>query len=208
MAAERVVGLTGGIATGKSVVAGFFNELGVPSVDADQIAREIVMPGSQTLGEIVEVFGDAFLLKDGSLDRKKLGDFVFSSPKHRNLLNSITHPRIAKRSQEKIAMLRKSNPAYVIYNAALLIENNLQNQFDALVIVSASRLRQIERIKSRDNLSENEIILRLDAQMPNEKKLSFADFIIDNDGDLQSTKEQTLKVHDNLVSRFAKDSAL
>lgn len=197
-----MVGLTGGIASGKSTVARFFAELGIPVVDADRIAREVVEPGSEGLRDIVAEFGEDVLAPDGTLDRKKLAAIVFGDAEARAKLNAITHPRIGALSAQRVTELSESGAPYVVYEAALLVENGIHRGLPALVVVSAKRETQLARMMERDGFTEEEARARLDAQLPLEKKLEVADFVVDNDGDLEATRARVREVHEQLVERF------
>jgi dephospho-CoA kinase len=199
-----VVGLTGGIASGKSTVARSFEALGVPVIDADQLAREAVAKGSEGLGRIVEVFGPEVLLPDGTLDRKALGQRVFNDPEARATLNAITHPRIAALSAEKIRTLSQAAAApYVLYEAALIVENALHRNMHALVVVSTDVGTQLERLMKRDGLNLDEAEARVRAQYPLEKKLEVADYVIENRAEAGQLAPRVRDVHEALVARFA-----
>jgi len=178
----RLFGLTGGIASGKSTVAAVFRDEGVPVIDADEVAREVVMPGEPALASIVETFGRDVLLPDGTLDRKKVGAIVFDDAAARARLNAIVHPAIAARSAAHFARL-EAQPL-VCYDAALLVERGLADAFRPLVVVAASRDLQRARLVARDQISEAEADARLDAQAPVETKIAAADLVIHNDADL------------------------
>ncbi len=195
------VGLTGGIASGKSTVARTFAALGVPIVDADQVAREVVAKGSEGLREIVAAFGEGMLLADGTLDRKALGARVFSDDEARRQLNAITHPRIAARSMERMTEVAGEAP-YVLYEAALLVENGLHHMLAALVVVAASEETQLARMAARDGLDEAAARARIAAQLPLADKVRVADYVIDNDGDRVTTERRVHEVHDALTARF------
>ena len=197
-----MVGLTGGIASGKSTVARFFAELGIPVVDADQIAREVVKPGTEGLAAIVAEFGEGVLAADGTLDRKKLGAIVFDDAGARAKLNAITHPRIGAVSAQRVTELSGGGAPYVLYEAALLVENGIHRGLPALVVVSAKRETQLARMIERDGFTEKEAEARLDAQLPLAKKLEVADFVVDNDGDLETTRARVREVHEALLERF------
>jgi dephospho-CoA kinase len=201
---KPTVGLTGGIASGKSTVARMFEELGVPVVDADAIAREVVEPGQPAHAEILEAFGNELLAPDGTIDRPKLGAIVFRDPQARGRLNAITHPRIAQLSGERMGALQKGSHPYVIYEAALLVENGVYKAFDALVVVAASRAAQLHRLRARDGWTEAEAQARMDAQLPLESKLEVADHAIHNDGDLDETRRRVQEVHEALLQRFGR----
>lgn len=196
------VGLTGGIACGKSTVAAFFSELGVPVVDADRIAREVVAVGTEGLSEVVRAFGREVLAADGSLDRKKLGERVFSDPAARAKLEAITHPRIAARSAERMAELAASGAPYVLYEAALLVENGIHRALPALVVVTAPEDVQLSRLMQRDGLDEVAARARIAAQLPLSEKVSVADYVIDNGGSLDATLRRTREVHEALLACF------
>lgn len=185
-----IVGLTGGIASGKSTVSEMIRDHEIRVLDADVIAREIVEPGEPALDEIRAAFGDAVLAEDGSLDRESLGDEIFDDPEARERLEAITHPRIARRMQEKAAAAREAGANLVVYDAALIVENGLHQAFDSLIVVSASESTQLSRVQQRDGLSEKAARSRIDAQMPLDEKLRVADFIVDNDGSLEQTRRQ------------------
>jgi dephospho-CoA kinase len=198
----RVVGLTGGIAAGKSSVARCFEALGVPIVDADKLARDAVAKGSAGLAEIVAAFGEDVLLADGTLDRKALGARVFADAGLRARLNAITHPRIAQLGAEQIAEHAARGAQYVLYEAALIVENGLHRSFQALVVVSVDPVVQLARLIKRDGLSESAAQARIAAQMPLEKKLEVADFVIDNSGAPEALRERVADVHASLLARF------
>lgn len=196
-----VVGLTGGIASGKSTVARLFAEREVPVIDADQLAREVVAPGSEGLGAIVEAFGDGVLLADGSLDRKAVASRVFHDPALRKTLELITHPRIARLSAERLSAVAASVP-YAMYEAPLLVESGAHRGLAALVVVALDPGVQVERVMGRDGLSRVEAENRLRAQYPLEKKLEVADFVIDNGGELAALDARVDEVHRALVARL------
>jgi len=198
------VGLTGGIASGKSTVGRLFRELGATVVDADEVAREVVERGSEGLAEIVTAFGNDVLAADGTMDRKKVGAIVFDDPVARKKLESITHPRIFARSMQLMAAAAARNEALAIYEAALLVENGSFKMMQALVVVAASEATQIARISSRDGIDEAGARARMAAQMPLEKKIAVADFVIWNDGDRAALEARTREVHAALLARFGR----
>lgn len=199
-----IVGLTGGIASGKSTVAEMFRGFGVTVVDADELAREIVQPGEPALEEIAERFGDE-VIDEGRLDREVLGDVIFEDEDARRDLEAITHPRIARRMRHRADRARQSGESWMIYDAALIVENNLHRGLDALVVVAAATETQIERLMARDDLGRDEAASRIDAQMPLEQKLAVADYVVDNDGSLEATRRQVERLHtvlDEGIRRF------
>jgi dephospho-CoA kinase len=197
-----VLGLTGGIAAGKSTVARGFEALGVPVVDADKLAREAVAPGSPGLNEIVEVFGADVLLSDGSLDRKALGARVFADAGLRSKLNAITHPKIAQLGAQRIAEHAARGAHYVVYEAALIVENNLHRAMRGLIVVSVDPVVQLGRLMRRDALTESEAQARIEAQMPLEKKLEVADFVIDNSGEPEVLQARVHEVHGLILAQL------
>lgn len=200
--AAPTVGLTGGIACGKSTVAGFFAELGIPIVDADRIARDVVAPGSEGLADVVTTFGSGVLLPDGSLDRKKLGELVFSDTAARATLNAITHPRIAAESAARLGELSETDVPYVLYEAALLVENGIHRALPVLVVVTASPDTQLRRLMDREGIDETAAKSRIRAQLPLAEKVAVADHVIDNDGALDATRARTREVHQQLLTSF------
>ena len=198
------VGLTGGIASGKSTVGRLFRELGASVVDADEVAREVVERGSEGLAEIVAAFGNDVLASDGTMDRKKVGAIVFDDPAARKKLEGITHPRIFARSMQLMAAAASRAESLAIYEAALLVENGSYKMMQALVVVAASEATQIARISSRDAIDEAGARARMAAQMPLEKKIAVADFVIWNDGDRVALEARTREVHAALLARFGR----
>jgi dephospho-CoA kinase len=196
------VGLTGGIAAGKSAVAALFRQLGVSVVDADAVAREVVERGSEGLAEVVDAFGPGVLAEDGSLDRKKLGAIVFEAPELRRKLEAITHPRIGARSMQLMAAVAARGERLAIYEAALLVENGSYRMMQALVVVAASEESQIARVMARDGLDEAAARARIAAQLPVEKKIAVADFVIWNDGTREELEVKVREVHSALLARF------
>lgn len=188
--AFAVIGLTGGIASGKTTVAEMFADHGVRVIDADDLAREIVQPGEPALDAIREAFGDRVLTDDGHLDREALGEVVFDDEEARERLEAITHPRIAQRMQQKAAEAREAGERWVVYDAALIVENGLEEAFEALIVVAADRDAQIRRLVERDGLDRSEAEQRIDAQLPLSEKVAVADWVVDNNGTLDETRRQ------------------
>jgi dephospho-CoA kinase len=188
----RVFGLTGGIGSGKSTVAALFEEAGVPVVDADRIAREVVEPGSAAHGEIVARFGKEVLLPDGGIDRRKLGAIVFSDPARRAELEAITIPRIREGIEEALAKLDSGGHPAAVVEAALLIENGRTERFDAVICVHCDRQTQLRRIASRGDLTPAEAGKRIEAQMPSDEKARLSDHVIDNSGSPEETRRSFL----------------
>ena len=197
-----VVGLTGGIASGKSCVARQFASLGAAVLDADQLAREIVEPGQPALEQLVGAFGQGILSEDGTLNRALLGSKVFDDKAARAVLNGITHPRIAALSTERMSRLQDSGAPYVLYEAALLVENGSYRSMDALIVVSTTIELQRERVQVRDRLTPEAAMQRINAQSPLERKLEVADYIIENNGSLPDLLDKVQQVHARVLQRF------
>ena len=191
-------GLTGGIACGKSTVAGRFRDAGITVIDADQIARQAVAPGASGLSEIIKHFGKEVLRPDGTLDRAKLGAVVFGNEDKRKTLNRILHPRIAGRTMEAAQELANRGEPMACYEAALLVENGAADSFRPLVVVVAPEATQIERIIKRDRLNETDARARIAAQMPMADKIAVADYVIDTGG----TMDETLQQADDVVAKI------
>jgi dephospho-CoA kinase len=180
----RIIGLTGGIASGKSTVGRMLRARGVAVVDADELAREAVAPGTPALTRIVARFGPQVLNADGGLDRKALGAIVFSDDTARRDLNAITHPEIARLAAERFSALADAGREVAVYEVPLLFENHLDGMMDATVLVACSDARQLSRVMARDGLDEAQARARIAAQMPLSEKRARATVVIDNDGDL------------------------
>jgi len=187
-----IIGLTGGIACGKSTVAAMLAERGAFVVDADRTAREVVMPGEPALAEIASVFGQAVIREDGTLDRRKLGEIVFADPDKRKRLEAITHPAIRERMWSRIRQAKAEDPArIVVADIPLLYETGQQGLYDGVLVVYVPRETQIRRLLARNpELTEAQARDRVNAQMDIERKKELADWVIDNSGGLESTGRQ------------------
>ena len=195
------VGLTGSIAVGKTLVCGVFRELGCHILDADQTARDAVAVGSDGLGEIVRQFGEDVLLGDGSLDRKKMAGIVFSNEEKRLLLNSIIHPRVFEAQDLWIKNIEAMDPnGIAIIDAALTIESGGYKRFAKLIVVWCEPEIQLKRLMLRDSLSEADARKRIAAQMPQEEKKRFAQYLIDTSRGFDETREQVVGVFQELSS--------
>ena len=176
-----LIGLTGGIASGKSLVAEELKRLGAHLVDADEIAREVVKTGLPAYNEIVKEFGEGILNPDKTINRKALGKVVFSNPEIRKRLEQITHPRIRKKIEAEISAIKAKNPkAVIVVDAALLIEGGLYKKMDKVIVVYADEKTQIKRLTERDGFTIKDAKNRLSAQMPLTEKRRYADFVIEN----------------------------
>jgi dephospho-CoA kinase len=202
----HLFGLTGGIASGKSTVAARLRARGVPVIDADELAREIVEPGTEGLRAIVEAFGDGVLDPSGALDRKALARIAFSEAARRRL-NAITHPRIGQRSAELADALGRAGEPLCCYEAALLVENGIADMFRPLVVVSCPESVQIERVRARDDASRADAIARIAAQKPLAEKVAVADFVIDTNGPIERSRERTDEVLRAIAERVGVDPA-
>ncbi|MEW6774975.1 MAG: dephospho-CoA kinase [Bdellovibrionota bacterium] len=200
-----IVGLTGGIACGKSTVAGMFESLGARVLDADQVARDIVRPGLPAHEEIKTTFGPGVIAPDGAIDRTALGKIIFADPAARARLNAITHPRIAQESARKLNELRESGTQVALYEAALLVETGSYRLYGGLIVVTARPEIQVERLMKRDGITREAALEKITSQMPMEKKTAVADWIIDNSGTPNATRPQVEKVWLELKKRAEKN---
>jgi dephospho-CoA kinase len=183
-----ILGLTGGIASGKSSVADFFVECGALLVSADSLAREVVNPGSPTLASLVDVFGEEILTPGGSLNREVLAQQVFADPVARQRLESITHPAIAHLAECRLAVLQAAPHDLIVYEAPLLFEAGAERRVDLVLVVVVDQANQLSRLLQRDKLSESAARQRIAAQWPQADKIQKADFVIDNSGSLSQTR--------------------
>ena len=196
-----LVGLTGGIATGKSTVAEVFRRLGSVIIDADVLAREVVVPGEPAYDEIVATFGRGILRPDGLLDRQKLGAIVFAAPDAKKRLEAITHPRIRERFAEALAELEARDFAgIVIFDAPVMIESGNYTAMDRLVVVVTDAATQARRLTARDAVGAAEAEQRIGSQMPVAEKAKLADYVIDNSGDRETTIAEARRVHAALLA--------
>jgi dephospho-CoA kinase len=198
-----VVGLTGGIAAGKSTVAQRFAERGVPVVDADAIAREVVEPGEPALEAIRRGFGDSVLLPGGRLDRAAMGSLVFSDAAARARLESIVHPAMMARVAARLVALQRAGTAWALYEAALIVERGLAPGMAALIVVVSEPETQVSRLMARNGLDEAQARQRLAAQTSNAERLAAADYVIENDGSLDELLRQADAVFDALAAVHA-----
>lgn len=203
MADKPTIGLTGGIAAGKSCVARVLRELGVSVIDADALAREVVARGSEGLAAVVAAFGSEVLDEQGNLDRERMGKRVFADPEARKTLQAITHPRIGQLSAQRIAEARAGSTPYVVYEAPLLVETGAHKGLDALIVVAAEEGAQVSRAEVRDGLAAEQARQRIAAQLPLARKLEVADYVIQNDGSLDELARATHDVHARILQRFA-----
>ena len=187
----RKVGLTGGIASGKSTVSRMFTELGVPVIDADVIAREVVAPGSRVLGAVVDAFGEEILSDEKSLNRARLGEIVFSDSSKKKILEGILHPEIIAEQDRRLRDIAREGQAQLaIVDAAVMIESGSWKRFDSIVVVDCDESQQISRLRRRNGMNGEEAMKRVKAQMPLSEKVKYADHVIDNRGSIEDTRKQ------------------
>ena len=193
------VGLTGGIATGKSTVSRLFVECGAHLIDADVLAREAVAPGKPALRKIAENFGCEMLRPDGTLDRDRLGKVVFGDPKQLEQLNALVHPYVAVAQEQRSREITEKDPhAVIIYDAALLIEAGAHTRMDKIIVVTADAQSQIARLMARNHLSADEGKWRIEAQMPLAEKIKVADYVIDGTLPLTRLRKEVQRIYDEL----------
>jgi len=192
------VALTGGIATGKSHVRAEFERLGVPTIDADTLAREAVAPGSPGLAAIVARFGPGILTDEGALDRRKLGAIAFSDPAARHDLEHIIHPIVRARTDRWFETLDARQPL-AIADIPLLYETGRESDYDAVVVTACSEETQRHRVMRRDSITEQEARQRMAAQLPTSEKVSRANYVINTDGSFEETNLRVRRVYDTLV---------
>lgn len=196
-----VYGLTGGIGAGKSTVANMFQESGIPVVLADDVGREVASKGSDGLAEIVRSFGPDVLDGNGELDRRKLGTLIFNDPDRRRELEGILHPRVRDQSRELFSQLEQAGNQIVVYESALLYETQRHTEMRGVILVTASEEQRIARVRSRDGSEEEAVRQRIKAQMDDEEKRGLADYIIENNEDLQALRREVDSLIEQLLGR-------
>lgn len=194
-----IVALSGGIASGKSTIANLFAHLGVPIIDADVIARQVVEIGTDAYKVIVKHFSQEILLPNNEIDRSQLRDIIFNNDHERLWLNNLLHPIIQEQTQIQIA---RQTAAYVIWVVPLLVENNLHNLADRVLMVDTPEQLQLERLIQRDNIDESLAKKMISSQISSQKRLTYADDIIVNNGDLTSLTAQVNKLHQQYLNNF------
>ena len=207
------IGLTGGIATGKSSVGRMFAELGVHTIDADEIAHDLMRPGEKVYDEVVRRFGPEILNSDKTVDRSRLAELAFDQKRPRIYeLNSLIHPGVIERYQQWMEDIRRREPdAIAMLEAALLLEAGLRRSFDKVIVVSCKPQQRIERWEKRLKVdaetARREVTRRMMAQAPDEAKIQAADFVVDNSGSVEDTRKQVQKIHEALLSQAQMKSA-
>jgi dephospho-CoA kinase len=196
-----IVGLTGGIASGKSVVGAELARLGCRVVEADQLGREVMEPGGTAFRPVVETFGPQILNEDGGINRSRLAAIVFNDPDQLEVLNSIVHPAVHDLAEQRFAEIAGQDAdAIIVYAAAILVETGAYQEFPKLIVVACSRENQIERALQRPGATEADVLARIDRQLPLKFKLEFADYVIGTDGTLAETLRQTRMVYESLLA--------
>lgn len=196
------VGLTGGIATGKSYVVSVLGELGCETSDADRLAHGAIAPGRPAYEEILAAFGREILDSEGRIERSRLGRIVFADAEARARLNAIVHPRVYEAQQAWFAEVEARNPdAIAVVDAALMIETGSYRRFDLLVVVHCRPELQLERLTARSGLAREDAEARIKAQMPSDEKLKYADYSIDTSGGFEDTRRRVVELYEKLVAR-------
>ena len=189
-----VIGLTGGIASGKSTVSNMLKEMSITVIDADVEARLAVMEGEPAYKQIIAEFGDGILLENGEIDRQKLGAIIFHQADKRQRLNEITHPEVRRRMLEQVETAKRNNEEVVILDIPLLFESNLTAMVEKTILVYVDSDIQLQRLVERNNLTNADAQARISSQMPLSEKIKLADAVINNNGTLEDTKQQLLTV--------------
>jgi len=200
------VGLTGGIASGKSLVAKVFKDLGAHIVDADRIVHDLLDSDKQVSKEILDYFGDNIMRRDKSIDRRKLGDIVFNDLEKRAWLNSCLHPKVFAIYNSQVRLLCSRQPdCIVVFDAALLIETGYHHRMDHVIVVYAELEQQVERLIARDKFTREQALARISSQLPLSKKRVHADFVIDNSGTRENTENQARAIFEKLKEEVVRE---
>ncbi|WP_280769881.1 dephospho-CoA kinase [Salipaludibacillus daqingensis] len=193
-----IIGLTGGIATGKSTVSAMLKKEGIPIIDADIVAREVVELGSNAYHQIVDHFGLSILKQDGTINREKLGNIVFEKKHERNILNNIVHPAVREEMSRQAHFYKNEGHQLIVMDIPLLVENDLFHMVDEVVLVYVPESIQLKRLRARNDYTEQEAKQRMDSQLSIEKKKQYASYIIDNSGTVIETKQQVVELINKL----------
>jgi dephospho-CoA kinase len=198
----HVIGLTGGIATGKSTVSTILENAGAVIIDADRIARQVVKRNLPAYRQIVDAFGERVLLPDAEIDRTALGHLIFNDPRKKQLLNTIVHPYVRRETNRQLKHIEHIDPdALVILDIPLLFEAGMRKGLSEVIVVYAPEDIQIKRLMIRDHISQEEALARIRSQIPIEEKKSLASMVIDNSGTLEHTRKQTLEIFQRLIDQ-------
>ena len=201
----QVIGLTGGIATGKSTVSAILKKAGAVIIDADRIAREVVKKGLPAYREIVENFGETVLLSNGEINRSVLGDLIFNDPRKKKLLNRIVHPHVRRETNRQLKDMENSSPDTIaVLDIPLLFEAEMHKDLSEVIVVYAPEHIQVKRLMKRDNISEADAVARVRSQMPIEEKKNRATIVIDNSGTMEDTRKRTLEIFKTLKNTPAR----
>ena len=201
-----IIGLTGGIVSGKTTVAKMFKDLGAKIIDADKLGHSVIRPHKTAWIKIIKLFGEEVLKEDLNIDRKKLGKIVFNDQRLLRKLNEITHPEIIKVIKREIDLVKNSTykdekKRILIIDAALIYETKIDRLMDKIIVVYIDEDEQIKRLIKRDNFSYDEALQRIKSQIPIKQKVEMADYVIDNNNSLDKTREQVKKIWQNLISQ-------
>ncbi len=203
-----LAGVTGSVATGKSLAADFFSSNGAILIDADIIAHDVVKQGRAAWREIVDTLGDNILQPDGEIDRKELGQIIFNDPAQKQHLNRIVHPRVFEEITSRLAALTNDTgkkDAVVLLDVPLLFETNMSRDISDIIVVYVPPDIQLERLMKRDNINEKEAMARINAQMPVEEKREMANFVIDNSGSVEQSGSQVDAIYSSLKDKATHD---
>ena len=197
----RVFGLTGNIGSGKSTVAAMLREAGIPVLDADRISKEVTAPGGRAYDAVIRAFGKGIVRDDGSIDRKRLGEIVFADPASRERLERITHPAIFEAMKEAIAGIEREGHRAAVVEAALIHESGRKGLFESVISVACHRETALSRLVARDGMSRSQAEARLRAQMDADRKAGASDCVIENSGDIESTRRQVVALAGALLGK-------
>jgi dephospho-CoA kinase len=201
-----LVGLTGGMGSGKTLAASFFKDLGAFVLDADLICRKLVEPEQPAWREISDIFGKEVFTASGKLDRKRLANIIFKNPHKKMILEGIIHPKVFELEEIKYECIRKEHPnAVVIVDAALLIESGNYKKMDKVIVVNSDEKNRIDRIIARSEFSKDEVTTRINNQMPSEEKVRYADFIIENSLGKDSLRSKIIDIY-SILANLATDN--
>ena len=192
------LGLTGGIATGKSTVSTMFKEAGIPVIDTDKIAREVVQKGTEAYREICAYFSDEILLTNGEISRKKLGQVIFANTKKREKLNSIVHPKVQEIVESELEKFHALDVPIIVIDVPLLFESNFEEMVDKTIVVFTSQKEQVKRLMERDHIDKEYALMKIKAQMPLSDKVDMADYVINNSFSILQTKKDFNKMMSDL----------
>ena len=198
----KVLGVTGGIASGKSLVTAILADMGCPVLSADQVARDIVEPGTELLGQLAAAFGPQIITSIGALDRNQLGKIIFNNSEAREQLNALMHPAIAVESAARLAELRKTGSVLIVYEAPLLFEAGAVARVDEILVVFVAPETQVERLCARDGIDRDVALTKIAAQWPESDKVARADYVIDNSGPIDGTRSQVEALYRYLTADY------